>query len=93
MIMADKLEKIERALHFQPQRNLNGLNNATKEDDKKLMRHPTVILESDDESTSPKKIPEPNKVKAVVKFEEPKGQRDEMKNLYCMEDHEENRKK
>ena len=94
MMMADKLDKIERALHIQPQRNLNGLNNTAKEDDKKLMRHPTVILEADNESKPPKpSVPEAKKVNAAVKFEEPKKHRDEMKNPYWMEDNEENRKK
>ena len=92
MIMADKLDKIERALHIQPSRNLKGSGNAMKEDDQKLMRHPTVDMSSDPE-TNKSADPAPKKSKAVVKFEEPKKQRDEMKNPYWMEDNEENRKK
>jgi hypothetical protein len=76
MMMADKVEKIERALHIQPSRNMKGSGKAMKEDDKKLMRHPTVDLSSD---PVPKKAadPAPKKATAVVKFEEPKQQKDE----------------
>ena len=92
MMMADKLDKIERALHIQPSRNLKGSGNAMREDDQKLMRHPTVDLSSDP-VTNKAADSAPKKSKAVVKFGEPKKQRDEMKNPYWMEDNEENRKK
>ena len=63
-----------------------------REDDQKLMRHPTVDLSSDP-VTNKAADSAPKKSKAVVKFGEPKKQRDEMKNPYWMEDNEENRKK
>jgi len=87
MLMADKLDKIERALHIQPFNSLHSSTNETKEADQKLMRHPTINLSSD---------PPPKKAKSGVKFAEaeaPKKERDEMKNPYWMEDNEENRKK
>ena len=44
MMLDDKLDKIERALHIQPSRNLKWSGNAMKKDDQKLTRHPTVDL-------------------------------------------------
>ena len=65
MMMADKLDKIERALHIQPSRNLKGSGKAMKEDDQKLMRHPTVDLSSD---PVPNEAADPKPKKAAVKL-------------------------
>ena len=52
------------------------------------MRHPTVKLSSDPVPSKAADLA-PKKAKALVKFDEPKQQRDEMQNPYWIEDNEE----
>ena len=92
LMMADKLDKIEKALKIQPTKDINGSDSALSEPNKKLMRHPTVQLISDKVEEKEPVIPT-KKVKQSVKFEsQEKDEDNDWENPYWIQNHPENKK-
>jgi len=92
-MMADKLDKIEKALKIQPAKDINGSDSTLSEPNKKLMRHPTVQLISDKVEEKEPVIPT-KKVKQSVKFEsQEKDEDNDWENPYWIQNHPENKKK
>jgi len=87
MLMADKLDKIEKALHIQPTpAETEGEGSA------RLMRHPTVKLAGGGEEKEEKKATKSKRV-GFQEADDDKLERDGEKTPYWIENNEENREK
>merc|ERR1719397_249443 len=66
MVMADKLDKIEKALNIQP--GQAGVSNGGANGVKKLLKHPTVDMSGTEEQTKEENKEDKKKVKPSVNF-------------------------
>ena len=94
MVMADKLDKIEKALNIEP--GQAGVNNGGANGVKKLLKHPTVDMSGTEEQTKEENKEDKKKVKPSVNFadEEPKTKttedgEDAWRNPYWIKDTDE----
>jgi len=83
LVMSQKLDRIEKALH---------ITEPTRNEHQNLLRHPTLDMSNQQEDKKEEVIKVETK-KTTVKFEEPEKERDELVNPYWMEDNEENSEK